>query len=243
MKIHIKTLKKILFFLIPILLGSCNINSSMMLKTPRNFKFSDIPTNQSIEYKIAVDDVVTFQIFSNDGFQSANAGGSYTVDFDGQIKVPIYGRIKITGLTGREAERMLEEKYAEHFVKPFVILSISGKQVYIFTGVGRANIFSLKNNSTTLFEALASMGGIPLDAKARKIKVIRNYMDNPEIYQIDLSKLENIKKTHFILQADDIIVMEPKLILLRAIPTELSPWLSILSTVTLLITLSSRVIK
>ena len=68
-------------------------------------------------------------------------------------------------------------------------------------------------------------------------------MDNPEIYQIDLSKLENIKKTHFILQADDIIVMEPKLLLLRTIPLELSPWLSILSTVTLLITISSRVIK
>ena len=255
MAVNINTIKKTFLFILPIVLGSCNINSNMMLKTPKNFKFSEIPANQSIEYKIAPDDVVQFQIYSNDGFQAANIGGGsagassagigqgYTVDFDGFIKLPILGSIKFSGLTRREAERMLEEKYSEFFIKPFVILNVSNKRVYVFTGVGKASVLNLKNNSTNLFEALASTGGIPADGKAKEIKVIRNYMDNPEIYSIDLSRLENIKKAHIILQANDIIYIEPRLALLKAIPGELTPWLALLSTFTLLITIGSRAVK
>ncbi len=258
MTVNINSIKKLFLFFLPIVLGSCNINSNMMLKTPKNFKFSEIPENQSIEYKIAPDDVVQFQIYSNDGFQAANIGGGttssssggsagigqgYTVDFDGFIKLPILGSIKFSGLTRREAERMLEEKYAEFFIKPFVILNFSNKRVFVFTGVGKASVLTLKNNSTNLFEALASTGGIPADGKAKEIKVIRNYMDNPEIYSIDLSRLENIKKAHIILQANDIIYIEPRLALLKAIPGELTPWLALLSTFTLLITIGSRAVK
>lgn len=249
-----------LFFLI-FSLGSC-VNSGMMLKTPRDFQYSALPVPSSPEYKIAPNDIIEISLYSNDGFQIINPVGnfggntttqsgngttnfrSFDVEFDGTVRLPVIGRVALSGMTQRQAELFLEEKYSEYFIKPFVILNISNRRVFVFSGEpGKAQVVELKYNSTSLFEVLASIGGLSQNAKANKIKLIRGNLENPEIYLFDVSTIDNAKNANIILQANDIIYIESRHIVVKGILVEMAPYLSLISTALLVFTLSKNFTK
>src|SRR5438552_845391 len=111
--------------------GCYNINSSIMFKTPPDFKFTNLNTSANEEYKLAPNDVLEFRIYTNDGFKLIDVTGvtisnitliPYLVEKDGNVKLPMIGRIQLKGMTPREAEKLLEEKYATFYNKPFVTI-------------------------------------------------------------------------------------------------------------------------
>ena len=221
-----------------------------MLRTGKNYPYATVPKTPQFQYKVASNDFVSFRIFSNDGFKlidltnytssagvAANVSMKYLVEYDGIIKLPIIGKTKIAGLTIREAEQMLEEQYAEFYNKPFVMLNVTNRRVIVFTGTGGgASVISLNNNNTTLLEALALAGGIST-GKARRIKLIRGDLKDPLVYLIDLSTIEGMKQANMVIQANDIIYVEPILKPLVTILTELNPIIGILTSILLIATL------
>jgi len=142
---------------------------------------------------------------------------------------------KIGGMTEKEAEKYLESIYSEFLNQPFVQIKVSNKRVIIFPGGqgGTASVLKLQNNQTSLFEALASIGGIN-DGRADKIKLIRGDLKNPQVYLIDLSTLEGMKKANLILQANDIIIVEPRAKIPQKIISEVTPYISLITTALLI---------
>ena len=228
-----------------------------MLKTGKNYQYSKSPdSTKNADYIISANDVIEFRIFSNDGFKlidltslnqsnrdyQMNNRMDFLVEFDGNVKLPILGRTKLTGLTVREAELMLEEKYASYYVKPFVLMSVQNKRVIIFPGnAGDAKVIPLLNNNTTLIEALALAGGISDDGKAQKVKLIRRINDKDEVYLIDLSKIEGIKQANLVLQANDIIYVEPRKKIASRALAEIAPIVSLLTSTLVLILYTTRI--
>ena len=108
----------------------------------------------------------------------------------------------------------------------------------IFPGSGgKANVINLLHNNTTLLEALALSGGIANTGKAKRIKLIRGNMKDPEVYLIDLSTIEGMKQGDMVLQANDIIYVEPVLKLSQTLLAELSPVIGILTNILIVISL------
>ena len=61
------------------LLSSCSaLDKSRMLKTPANYKFKEFVDSVDYKesYKIAIDDEISIQMFSNDGYNIVNIGGN-----------------------------------------------------------------------------------------------------------------------------------------------------------------------
>jgi polysaccharide export outer membrane protein len=222
-----------------------------MLKTPRNYTFDKLADSLSKEdYKISPNNAIEFRVFSNDGFKMidlTNSSGNgftevtSTVDNLGYLKLPLLGNIKIAGLTVHEAEQVLEEKYSEFYVKPYVQLRISNKRVIVFPGNGgTARVVPLANNNTTVFEALAQAGGITEDGKAFRVKLIRNDKVKPRVFLMDLSRIEGLAAGNTIVLANDIIYVEPRIRFAKRAVAELAPILSLLSTVLLVYTLLKK---
>ena len=229
-------------------LSSCSVlNPSQMLRTGKHFQYSKFPESSVIEeYKIAPNDELSFRLFTNDGEKIIDPiSGSnnlsrannltYLVEFDGKIKLPIFGRIPISELTIREAEKMLEGKYSSFYNNPFVQLRVTNNRVIIFPGGrgGNSKVLTLSNTNTTLFEALAEAGGIS-DGKARKIKLIRGDLNNPKVYLIDLSTIQGMKQANLVLQANDIIYVEPCNRVPQEILEIIMPYLTLVSTALLI---------
>ena len=140
-------------------------------------------------------------------------------------------------MTIREAEFMLEEKFAEYYKKPFVMLNITNQRVIVFPGKGGdAKVIQLANNNTTLLEALALAGGIST-GKAKRIKLIRGNLKDPKVYLIDLSTIEGMKQADMVIQANDIIYVEPRLKVASTILAELTPIIGVFTSILLIISL------
>lgn len=221
-----------------------------MLKTPKNYAYDKLADSlAALDYKLAPNDAIAYKVLTNDGFvlinlssSAANSNFSYfietVVQSDGFVKVPLLGQVKIAGLTIREAEQLLEEKFSKQYVNPFVTIRINNKRVIIFPGNnGTAKVVNLVNNNTSLMEVIANAGGIPEDGKAYKVKLIRdnpNDSKKPLVYLFDLSRIEGVKEGKSNVQANDIIYIEPRYRPLKTLSTELGPLVTVVTSVLLI---------
>ncbi len=251
-------MRKLLVFAgFALLLSGCGwLNPNIMLKTGKDFQYTKFPdsTTNTKEYRLSPNDLIEFNIYSNDGFKlvdltSSGSGNvnfrlqnslEYLIDPEGFSKLPILGRTKISGYTIKEAQVFLEEKYAAYYIKPFVIIRVINKRVIIFPGnAGSAKVINLSNNNTSLIEVIALAGGITDDGKAKQVKLIRNNTSGTkDVFLIDLSKIEGIKQGSMVVQANDIIYIEPRRRISNKLVQEIAPVVSILSSIFVVMTYS-----
>lgn len=247
--------KLFLFLGFVMFLSSCKIfKSNLMLKTPKDYNYDKLVDSLSrLDYKIAANDQVSYRVFTNDGFKLVDIATSTTnfitfpnietrIESDGTAKLPLVGNVKLSGLTIVEAEKLLEERYAEFYVKPYVNLKVTNKRIIVFPGMaGMAKVLPISNNNTSVMEALAMAGGIYDDGKAYKVKLIRNLPGmKPQVFLMDLSKISGLNEANTQVQANDIIYVEPRYRPARTLSNELAPILTLLSTGIIIFTLFTR---
>jgi polysaccharide biosynthesis/export protein len=213
-----------------------------MFKTKKDFKFSTLPTAPETEYTISPDDKIDFRIFTNDGFKLiditsqvfTNIGVStqFLVEVDGNVKLPIIGKVVLKDITVREAEKLLEEKYSEYYNKPFIMMKVVNRRVMVFPGSGgTGTVVTLENENTTLIEVLARAGGISSSGKAKRVKLIREGpQKTTEVLLIDLSTIEGATQARMPLQANDIVYIEPIRRITAGVLGEISPVLGIITS-------------
>ncbi len=230
---------------------SCN-NPSIMFKSKRNYPYAELEKIQrETEYKVGINDNISIQMSPNKGamlleqggngsstgaitVQQGGAGSSTsfnaTVDFDGTIKMPLLGRVKVQGLSMRDCELLFEELYKQFYVEPYVKVQILNKRIFIFPGSGgTASVVSLRYNNTTLLEVLATIGGLQGLARAHRIKLIRGDLSNPQVYLIDLSRLKNLKDGGIVMQGNDIIYIDSRNDLVINFFNRIGPYLGLLN--------------
>lgn len=247
-------MRNLLFILIILSLVSCRtMNPSVMFKAENNYPYDASQTIAYLEYKIAPNDIIGLSVYTNDGFKlidlttsalsvTGSGGGGissgytkYSVDIEGFVKLPIIGRVKVKDLTIRQTEQFLEQQYATYYNKPFVVLNVLNRRVLVFPGSGGSGrVVTLENENITLIEALALAGGITETGKAYKIKLIRGDTRNPQVQLIDLSTIDGMKQSNLLLQANDIIYVEPVPRISQNLLSQIVPIIGILTSVLLI---------
>ncbi len=162
-------LKYYKYFSIVVLLfvtASCGINSSLMLKVPKEsepkpdslktiqekyYKLYDkdsVPLLPREDYKLSIDDKFTFNLSTNDGknilegltglgqISASGALSEYLIRSDGFTVLPVIGEVKILGLTIKQAEDSLKIMFSKHYLDPFLQLKITNQRVIVFPGEG-----------------------------------------------------------------------------------------------------------
>jgi len=236
-------------------LSGCTINRDIMFKTGDGYDFASLEDIGSSEYRIAPNDLITFQLFSNEGERlnqmtagsaGSEGGGnqnmmnqqnqiSYLVRQDGILELPEVGDMRLEGLTIEAAEGLLEEAYSSYYNRPYVVIRVTNKRVLMFPGEsGRALVITLENMNTSLLEVMALAGGIGSRANASKVKLIRRTEEGNKVYQMDLSTVGGLSDAQLVVQANDIIYVEPLPQLARELGESLSPLTALLSTFTFL---------
>jgi polysaccharide export outer membrane protein len=233
-----------------LLFTGCAINRDIMFKTPRGYQFDTVSDTLDTEFKIQPNDVLSFKLFSNDGFKMidlinedrASLASSNRLQFnypvypDGTATLPVIGVTRVAGLSVREAELLLEERYSMYYQKPFVLLTVGNRRVVVFPGGGGdAKVINLENNNTTLLEVLAKAGGIANRGDAHRVKLFRRDADGRKVMQFDLSDIDNLKYADVVMQADDVVYVQPNAELARGILSQISPVITLLTTTILVV--------
>lgn len=255
MKIYIRIIS---LLAVVYLVSSCNVNSHIMFKTKgAEVITDDIPISPNDAYKISPDDKIKFSMYAEDGKRIIDAvsgiseeGGNqrvgagtdieYLVRSDGSVELPLIGMVKVEGLSVVECQEKLAGKYSYNYNSPFVQVEVTNRRVIVFPGSGGdAQVVPIKNNNTTLMEAIALAGGITERGRAKVIKVMRQEDDGRKVYQIDLSTLNGLKYADMIVQSNDYIYVEPTKQLTREILRETAPIVSLISSAILIISVFS----
>jgi len=266
-----KSMKNSLFYsayaiVIAAFLSACGVNSSVMFKEGPKFKgYDSIPMTPNFEYRIAPNDQLSLIVYTNDGekifdiltgatFSQSSSGQNanrlltrtntvtYLVRQTGIVELPLIGEINLSGLTLFEAQELLKQYYANNYVGPFVILEVVNQRAIVFNGdAGSSTVVDIENYNTTLLEVISKAGGIHVRGKAKKIRVMRQTPKGREIYLVDLSTLDGLMYADMIIQANDIIYIEPVKQYTREVLKEITPIVSLISSVIIVVTVLSRI--
>ncbi len=98
----------------------------------------------------------------------------FRIDGDGNINLPLVGKIHAAGMTQQELEAELVRRLKEYIREPQVIISVTGfrsEPVFFVGAFAHPGIYPLQGRRT-LVEMLVSMGGL-LPNASRHIKVTR----------------------------------------------------------------------
>lgn len=195
--------------------------------------------------KYIVDDApLTTVTTANNG--SSSQGQTYQVEDDGTVALPVIGHVPIAGLTRAEAAKQIEDLYRKNLLKdPIIELKIINLKVTILGEIKVQGNYPLVRDKTNLIEMIGEAGGLSDRADEKKIKIIRGDPKNPQVTEVDLSKIKTLADPRMILQNNDIIYIAQnkravKNDQLQNITTTLQPGLIILNTALIIYTLIHR---
>lgn len=189
----------------------------------------DIP-----EYKLQYNDIVDVNVQTVDdllksGFNNSSAGTNlqmanmagqgggdiyymtgYTVDKNGNIRLPIVGDINVKDKTIEEARVEIESRLKQFVVSDvYVKVKLGGIRYSALGEFRRPGKFVVLQNRMTIFEAIANAGDLTNIAKRDEILLIRQYPEGTKLHRINLSDRQIISSPFYFIQPNDQLYAEP----------------------------------
>lgn len=133
----------------------------------------------------------------------------FLIDEEGMIILPLVGKVKLAGLTTREASALLTKSLDKYLQQPTVNVRIINFKVSVLGEVARPSVYTIPNESITLPEALGLAGDLTIYGKRNNILVIRETEGKRAFNRVDLTKRDFFNSPYYYLHANDVIYVEP----------------------------------
>ncbi|MCS6916424.1 MAG: polysaccharide biosynthesis/export family protein [Chitinophagales bacterium] len=200
------------------------------------------------EYVLRPGDEVTLGVYANNGYELVDVlrqGGvgttvlRYQIRQNGYAHLPMLDSVLLGGMTIYAAEQLLAQRYSYYFVNPFVRLEVSNRNIMVFRGRYGAQVVLMQRDDMNLLEIIALAGGIPEGGKAYRVRVLRGSLDNPTVFDVDLSTVEGIRSANLKMQADDVVYIETRVSAAEVLNRNLS-FLTLISTALFIYTVVAK---
>jgi len=156
------------------------------------------------DYRISQQDVLQIVVFQVNDLNSAVQVGQ-----DGNITLPLIGRVQVAGRTTTETEEVIAGKLRQKYLQsPQVSVSVKvyGKRITISGATGSRVLPD--DGNTTLSQAIASAGGVAEIGNAERIHVARVKDQHVQDSIYNLDDIQAGKVPDPMLHGGDIVVVE-----------------------------------
>ncbi|MBW8332445.1 MAG: polysaccharide biosynthesis/export family protein [Prolixibacteraceae bacterium] len=133
----------------------------------------------------------------------------FEIDADGNIKLPMLGKIKVSGVSLSQVENVVQKKTDEFLKDAIVKVKLLNFKVTVTGEVRSPGTYYNYNNSITVIEALAMANGNTDFASINKIMVVRPLPEGNKTYILDLSNKAIYLSEAFYLQPNDYVIVQP----------------------------------
>src|SRR6516165_162848 len=160
---------------------------------------------EATEYRISPQDILQISVF-----QIKDLDNAVQVGQDGNIALPLIGKIQVAGKTTSQAEQIIAGKLQQKYLQsPQVSVSVKayGKRITVSGAVGGPRVLPDDGN-TTLSQAIANAGGAAEIANSERVHIARS---RDQHVQDDIYNLDDIqagKVPDPLLKGGDIVVVE-----------------------------------
>jgi len=223
---------QILFLSLFIVSCSTTKNIKYFADIPDSGALKTIPTAAYIEPKIQADDILSIVISTVDptATQSINLGNmsvsassnngssatnqpvaiGYSVNKDGDIDLPVLGKIHLSGLTIDEAKDVIKQNADKFYREPSVTVRYTNFKITVAGEVAKPSVYIMPSEKVTILDALSLAGDLTIYGKRDNILLLRENDDGSKIaYRINLTNSKLIDQPYYYLHKNDYIYVEP----------------------------------
>jgi polysaccharide export outer membrane protein len=156
-------------------------------------------------YVIGAGDVLNINVW-----KEPSLSGAVKVRPDGFVTVPLVNEIQVVGMSTARLRKVLQDKYKEFAVDPFITVrleTIASSEVFLVGQVSRPGAFPLNGNET-LLQILTRAGGLTIFADRGNIRVLRRDREKVTEYVADYDGIikGDLKQDILLRPGDRIIV-------------------------------------
>lgn len=185
-----------------------------------------------LQYNDIIDiDIKTSEDFIRNGFsmnpqeqgggnmmmgQMAQGGGDiyymtgFSVDKNGNIRLPILGNVNVMNRTLDETRVLLENQLSQYVTTDlFVKVKLGGIRFSTLGEFRAPGKYTVLQDRMTIFEAIAQAGDLTTVAKRDEILLIRQYPTGTKLHRINLMDRNIISSPFYFIQPNDQIYAEP----------------------------------
>jgi len=169
------------------------------------------------------------------GGSSASYSGNgyslpYTVDENGEVDMPVLGKIQVAGLTRQEIEERVKQKLttSEQGVKDATVtVEFAGLYVGVLGEVGTVGQIPIDRDQFTILDAIERAGDLLPTGNRKNIKVYRKVDDTFQTYEVDITNFGALCASPvYMMQQDDIVYVEPSKMKARQSTVMGNTWLT-----------------
>lgn len=137
----------------------------------------------------------------------------YRVDKDGTIFFPIFGELRVAGLTLSGVQDLIRDKIVagKYIADPSVSVEFLNFKVYMLGEVLHCGPLSMDGDRVTLIEALSMAGDITPKGRLDRVMVMRTTPGGGrQMFVNDMKSEKLLQSPTFYLQQNDVVYVEPK---------------------------------
>lgn len=133
----------------------------------------------------------------------------YLVDRAGDVKLPIIGFVKASGVTADELADKLTQQLTTYLKQPKVTVRIINFKVAVLGDVARPNVYNSSSERLTIMDALSLAGDLNVTAKRDEIILVREKDGKREFIPMDLTSKKIFESPYFYLKSNDVVFVQP----------------------------------
>lgn len=137
----------------------------------------------------------------------------YTIDSQGEVDIPVLGKVKIAGLTREQvAEKVKKSLTDANLVKdPVVTVEFDNLAFSVMGEVARPGQYAITRDRITILDALSQAGDLTIYGNRTNVMVLRQEDDgHQKIYNINLCSGYSVMASPvYYLQQNDVVYVSP----------------------------------
>lgn len=133
----------------------------------------------------------------------------YLVDSDGNIELPLVGKVKLEGLQTKVAADTLRARLLMYLKEPSVTIRNINFKVSVLGEVRTPAVYNIPDEKITLPEVLSLAGDLTIYGRRNNVLVIREENGSRHYARIDLTSRDVFNSPYYYLHKNDVIYVEP----------------------------------
>jgi polysaccharide export outer membrane protein len=133
----------------------------------------------------------------------------YNIDSNGDISLPLIGKLNVKGLTLQECEAAIYNKAKEYLKELSVKVRLLNFKITVMGEVNKPGVYYNYNYNFTVMDAISMANGITNQAKIEDVMILRPGETGSQTFHLDLSSKEMLASKAYFLQPNDIVILKP----------------------------------
>lgn len=133
----------------------------------------------------------------------------YSVDQNGNIKIPLVGSVNVAGQTTAMVETEIQKRLQPFLKNAEVVVHMKNFKISVIGDVAKPNVYPVVSERITIIEALAMAGDLNITAKRKNILLVREMDGKRQLIPVDISSSSIFTSPYFYLRNNDMIYVEP----------------------------------